>query len=128
MGFLSSVLRKDRELGHPAARLPIRRQELAWKWSVGVRKELLKANWAGDGMSPRIYLDAGTIGCVVGATSLVGSVGFKSHLHNGHRVATVYTIRPKTEHFALGQIFMCATCFARSPEICARFQSPSTDK
>lgn len=56
---------------------------------------------------------AGTVSGALGATSLVGSVGFKSHLHNGHRVATVYTIRPKTEHFALGQVFMWATCFAR---------------
>jgi hypothetical protein len=59
------------------------------------------------------YLPAGTVSGALGATSLVGSVGFKSHLHNGHRVATVYTIRPKTEHFVLGQIFMWATCFAR---------------
>jgi len=38
-------------------------------------------------MSPRIYRAAGT--GVLGVTSLVGSVGFKSHLHTGHRVATV---------------------------------------
>ena len=61
---------------------------------------------------PGTYLATGTVSGALGATSLVGSVGFKSHLHNGHRVATVYTIRPKTEHFVLGQIFMCATCFA----------------
>lgn len=62
---------------------------------------------------PEIYLAAGIVCGVLGATSLVGSVGFKSHLHKGHRVATVYTIRPKTEHFALGQIFMCANMLAR---------------
>jgi len=35
--------------------------------------------------------------------SLAGSVGFRSHLHNGQRVATEYTIRPKETHFVLMQ-------------------------
>jgi hypothetical protein len=78
-------------------------------------------DWTDICKTPSTYLATGTVSGALGATLLLGSVGFKSHLHNGHRVATVYTIRPKTEHFALGQIFMCATCFARSPEICAQF-------
>ena len=35
--------------------------------------------------------------------SLTGSVGFRSHLHKGQRVATEYTIRPKETHFVLMQ-------------------------
>jgi hypothetical protein len=73
----------------------------------------LSESTGGIWIIPSTYLAAGTVSGALGATSLVGSVGFKSHLHNGHRVATVYTIRPKTEHFGLGQIFMWATCFAR---------------
>lgn len=35
--------------------------------------------------------------------SLAGSVGFRSHLHSGQRVATEYTIRPKATHLVLVQ-------------------------
>jgi hypothetical protein len=52
---------------------------------------------------------------------------FKSHLHNGQRVASVYTIRPKTGHFAFGQIFMSVTCKAISAEFVTSFKQPSED-
>ena len=48
-------------------------------------------------------LDACVPAC---GTSLTGNGAFKSHLHTGHRVVTEYTIRPKTAHFVLGQIFI----------------------
>jgi hypothetical protein len=38
-----------------------------------------------------------------GNASLAGRVNFKSHLHNGQRVASEYTIQPNATHFVLMQ-------------------------
>jgi hypothetical protein len=70
-----------------------------WRMGVGCR----------EGVAVMAYLPDDVACAFCGVTSLAGSVGFKSHLHTGHRVASVYTIRPKTAHFALGQIFVFMT-------------------
>lgn len=61
-----------------------------------------------------MWADAGqrSAEAFVAETSLAGRVGFKSHLHNGQRVATEYTMRPQAAHLLLMQILIRAPIFS----------------